>query len=281
MAHLLATSPTSSSYSLKLFFCSESSITGSIRNAGYYNARRKRHRFSGGSRCSTSLSVVSTELQIEKLNEEEEEEGERRRIRSVSEEERECLVCENGWRVRRLVEKDEEIRNAANVQAEAFHVPVSLFNPLFFLFFQAEVLAGLLYKLKNSPRDRYACLVAEADTNSSSKLIVGVVDVTALRDENVLQHLPPQALEYLYISGIAVSSNFRRKKVATALLKACDVLSVMWGCDYLALRAHEDDWGARNLYSKAGYKVVSRDPPWLSTWIGKKCRVLMIKQINH
>ncbi|KAK4256295.1 hypothetical protein QN277_009180 [Acacia crassicarpa] len=279
MAHLLAANPTSSPSSLKLFFCSESSITGSVRTTGYYNARRKRHHFSGICRCSTSSSVVSTELQIEKLNEE--EEGERRRIRSVSEEERECLVCENGWRVRRLVEKDEEIRNAANVQAEAFHVPVSLLNPLFFVFFQAEVLAGLLYKLKNSPRDRYACLVAEADTNSSSKQIVGVVDVTAMREENVLQHLPPQAPQYLYISGIAVSSNFRRKKVATALLKACDVLSGMWGFDYLALRAHEDDWGARNLYSKAGYKVVSRDPPWLSTWIGKKCRVLMIKQINH
>lgn len=55
----------------------------------------------------------------------------------------------------------------------------------------------------------------------------------------------------------------------------------MWGFDYLALRAHEDDWGARNLYSKAGYEIVSRDPPWLSTWIGKKCRVLMIKQINR
>ena len=70
--------------------------------------------------------------------EEEEEEGRRRRIGSVMDEEIESLVCENGWIVRRLVEKDEEIRNAANVQAEAFHVPVSLFNPLFFQFFQVQ-----------------------------------------------------------------------------------------------------------------------------------------------
>ncbi|XP_028801609.1 uncharacterized protein LOC114756835 isoform X2 [Neltuma alba] len=283
MAHLLATTnpPTTS---LKLFFfcSSESAIVNGVRNAGYYNARTKRHRFSG--RCSNS-SVVSAELQIEKQNEEEEkEEGRRtRRMMSVTDDERECLVCENGWRVRRLVEKDEEIRNAANVQAEAFHVPVSLFNPVFFQFFQAEVLSGLLYKLKSSPRDRYACLVAEEaaatkSSSDSSKQIVGVVDVTALRDENVLQHLPPHATEYLYISGIAVSSNFRRRKVGTALLRACDVLSDVWGCEFLALRAYEEDWGARRLYSKAGYKVVSRDPPWLSTWIGRKCRVLMIKR---
>ncbi|XP_054812669.1 uncharacterized protein LOC129313508 [Prosopis cineraria] len=282
MAHLLAPNPTTS---LKLFF-SESSING-VRNASCYNGRRKRHRFGqccGGtasnSRCSTS-SVVSAELQIEKRNEEAEEGGRRRRI-SVVDDEIKCLVCENGWRVRRLVEKDEEIRNAANVQAEAFHVPVSFFNPLFFQFFQAEVLSGLLYKLKNSPRDRYACLVAEAATicSDSSKQIVGVVDVTASRDGNVLQLLPPEAQEYLYISGIAVSSNFRRRKVATALLKACDVLSVLWGFEFLVLRAYEEDWGARKLYSKAGYEVVYRDPPWLSTWIGRKCRVLMIKALS-
>ena len=144
MAHLLATNPTTSSPSLKLFFCSESSISVSLRNAGcYYSPNRKRHRFT---MCSTSSSAVYGELQIEKINdkeedgeyEEEEEEGRRRRIGSVMDEEIESLVCENGWIVRRLVEKDEEIRNAANVQAEAFHVPVSLFNPLFFQFFQVQ-----------------------------------------------------------------------------------------------------------------------------------------------
>lgn len=55
------------------------------------------------------------------------------------------------------------------------------------------------------------------------------------------------------------------------------MLSVEWGFEYLALRAYEDDLGARQLYSSAGYRVVSGDPPWLSTWFGRKRRVLMIK----
>lgn len=58
---------------------------------------------------------------------------------------------------------------------------------------------------------RYACLVAETaiDDPDSAKQLVGVIDVTVLRDQNVLQHLPPEAEEYLYISGIAVSKTFR------------------------------------------------------------------------
>lgn len=153
---------------------------------------------------------------------------------------------------------------------------------------------------------RYACLVAEPAINDpdSPKQLVGVIDVTVLRDQNVLQHLPPEAEEYLYISGIAVSKTFRwlstiwsslycyevyihetnwwnrRRKIATALLKACDMLSILWGFEFLALRAYEEDLGARKLYTNAGYQVVSRDPPWTSNWIGRKCRVLMIKRTS-
>ncbi|KAK9271412.1 hypothetical protein L1049_027002 [Liquidambar formosana] len=62
-----------------------------------------------------------------------------------------CLISEYGWKVRRLVEEEEEMRMAVQVQAEAFHEPVALFNDFFFQFFQAEVLSGLAYKLRNSP----------------------------------------------------------------------------------------------------------------------------------
>lgn len=69
----------------------------------------------------------------------------------------------------------------------------------------------------------------------------------------------------------------RRQKIATVLLQACDVLSILWGIEYLALRAYEDDLGARKLYASAGYQVVSGDPPWMTTWIGRKRRILMMK----
>ncbi|KAJ9185831.1 hypothetical protein P3X46_005418 [Hevea brasiliensis] len=122
------------------------------------------------------------------------------------EEQLENLVSEFGWRVRKLVNDEYETR--------------------------------------------YAYLVAEPAVDSDSsksqmKKLVGIVDVTASRDESVLQHLSG-AEEYLM---------------------------------YLVLRAYEDDMGAPRLYSKAGYRVVSRDSQWI-TWIGRKPRVFMIKQYN-
>ncbi|KAL8162409.1 hypothetical protein V2J09_013898 [Rumex salicifolius] len=188
------------------------------------------------------------------------------------------LVDEHGWKVRRMRGNDFEMRKVASIQAEAFHVSVALFDDLFFQFFQAEVLAGLLYRLKNSPSDRYACLVAvpESSTSNHQDELVGVVDATVLGDGDVVQHLDG-AKQYLYVSGIAVSKTHRRKKVATALLKACERVSALWGYEYLVLRAYEDDRGARALYENAGYRVVSEDPPWLAL-VGRKRRILMVKQ---
>ncbi|XP_009794296.1 GCN5-related N-acetyltransferase 10, chloroplastic-like [Nicotiana tabacum] len=180
-----------------------------------------------------------------------------------------CFVNENGWKVRRMNETKEEMRKVAAIQAEAFHKPAS------FDFFKAKLLSGLVKRLRNSPPDRYACLVAEPSSDSPQD-IVGVVNATVLRDKDVL-HYFPGAEEYLYISGIAVLNQFRREKVATALLKACDVLARFWGFDYLVLRAYEGDFGARQLYTNAGYSVVSSDPLWNSTLIGRRRRVLMVK----
>uniref|UniRef100_A0ACD6A2E7 Uncharacterized protein n=2 Tax=Avena sativa TaxID=4498 RepID=A0ACD6A2E7_AVESA len=193
------------------------------------------------------------------------------------------LAREAGWGVRRMGRVGEEMRRVALVQAEAFHVPVALFNDFFFDFFKAEVLSALIYKLRNSPPDRYACLVAE-EADAATELfqapfekIIGVVDCTVQDEGDILNNL--QGIqEYFYVSGIAVLPSFRRRKVGTALLKACEVLALEWRQRFMALRAYEDDSSARGLYSKAGYRVVSRDPGWV-TWVGRRRRVLMIKDL--
>ena len=48
-----------------------------------------------------------------------------------------------------------------------------------------------------------------ANVYDSQKQLVGVVDVTVLRDQTVMDHLPLEAEEYLYVSGIAVLKAFR------------------------------------------------------------------------
>nr|CAB3452569.1 unnamed protein product [Digitaria exilis] len=124
------------------------------------------------------------------------------------------LVREAGWGVRRMGRVGEEMRMVAQVQAEAFHVPVALFNDFFFDFFKAEVLSALIYRVRNSPPDRYACLVAEETEPATQQSlapyekIVGVVDCTVQDEDSVIKHLQG-ADEYLYVSGIAVLPSFR------------------------------------------------------------------------
>ncbi|XP_037440219.1 uncharacterized protein LOC119308202 [Triticum dicoccoides] len=197
-------------------------------------------------------------------------------------EEERYLAREAGWGVRRMGRVGEEMRRVALVQAEAFHVPVALFNDFFFDFFKAEVLAALIYKLRNSPPDRYACLVAEeagepSQSQAPFEKIIGVVDCTVQDEGDILRNLQG-VQEYFYVSGIAVLPSFRRRKVGTTLLKACEVLALEWRQRFMALRAYEDDSSARGLYAKAGYRVVSRDPEWV-TWVGRRRRVLMVKDL--
>ncbi|KAJ0026430.1 hypothetical protein Pint_07375 [Pistacia integerrima] len=261
------------------------SSSATLRCANYFRSRSAFGKAESWGRslqmvqcCSTTNTSSSSKL-AELLGGREVVKG---RENSNNSEEFECLVSEFGWKARRLAKEDDEMRKVAAIQAEAFHIPVLFFDDVFFEFFKAEVLSGLLYKLRNSPPNRYACLVAEPNNEAikSQNKLVGVVDVTVLRDEDVLQRLHG-AEEYLYVSGLAVSKTFRRRKIGSVLLKACDMLAIVWGFKYLALRAYEEDYGARKLYSKSGYEVASGDPPWMSTWIGRKRRVLMIKRVNN
>jgi hypothetical protein len=59
---------------------------------------------------------------------------------SKEEEEDGYLAREGGWGVRHMGRVGEEMRRVAQVQAEAFHVPVALFNDFFFDFFKVHAL---------------------------------------------------------------------------------------------------------------------------------------------
>lgn len=54
------------------------------------------------------------------------------------------LVNEYGWKVKRLTLKGDEMKKAAQVQAEAFHEPAPFFDDFFFHFFQVLFLFNLI-----------------------------------------------------------------------------------------------------------------------------------------
>lgn len=49
------------------------------------------------------------------------------------------LVRDAKWQVRRMLETEEEMREVAHVQAEAFHEPAFFFDDVFFKFFEVKL----------------------------------------------------------------------------------------------------------------------------------------------
>lgn len=225
------------------------------------------------------LAGVSTAFETQVL----EREGQVRRDeqREDHTQKQDTLISAHGWGVLRIDHDDIDLlKQFADVQAETFHVTTALFNDFCFAIFKGEILSSILHKIRHATPNRYACLAALPDCLQPRRRIVGVVDAAAMTDRDVLRGLPGVD-EYLYISGMAVDSKYRRQKVATALLEACDLTAMQWGFKALVLQAYEDDTAARSLYSRAGYTVISADPLWLSTWLGRRRRVIMAKKISH
>ena len=115
------------------------------------------------------------------------------------------------------------------------------------------------------PSFRYAITFTPLSLHSSTCPLVPRV-----QDHNIQESVLFMCIYFLHAC--------RRRKVGTALLKACEALGLQWRHRFMVLRAYEDDDGARGLYAKEGYRVVSRDPDWV-TWVGRRRRVLMIKEL--
>eukprot|EP00898_Chlorokybus_atmophyticus_P006692 jgi/Chlat1/7023/Chrsp56S06662 len=184
-------------------------------------------------------------------------------------------------RVRQL--RIDEIPAVADIQAEAFYEKsgFELFDTALSKLFRAEVLAVLRAKLK-SPPERYACLVA-ADEESDEP--VGVGDVSILRDPEVCRWLPLDSdgtrMDYAYISSMAVDARVRRCGIANALLQGMDDVVLRWGLTHAALHVYANNYGAQQLYERAGFKVIASDPVWSTEWIGRTRRLLMLKQLRQ
>ncbi|MCO5579334.1 hypothetical protein L7F22_033189 [Adiantum nelumboides] len=120
-----------------------------------------------------------------------------------------ALFSAHGWTALRASHDDlDMLKKFCQVQAEAFHVSFPFFDDFFFSVFKGEVLSSLLYKIRHAGPKRFACLVAVPDCLQGEEIkVVGVVDAAAMADRHVLNCLPGVD-EYLYISGMAVDTQY-------------------------------------------------------------------------
>ncbi len=154
--------------------------------------------------------------------------------------------------------KEEEIYCVADIITHSFNFDRGwrgLFTPLFKL----GIAEDLRHRLRsrstyNDSQYRHQiCAIALYDDRE----IVGTVEVSARNGSDKSQ--PPR---YVYVSNLAVSSDFRRQGIARKLLINCERIARSWGYTELHLHVMADNDSGLNLYEQLDYEVVSTEFLW-------------------
>ena len=140
----------------------------------------------------------------------------------------------------------------------------------------------------HSRGEHYACLVAISPglkpsmvqstalgLISGNDTIVGSVEMN-LKTPSLLQ---PWNQKYLYLSNLAVQADHRRQGVAQMLLQLCDRTALDWGFSDLYLHVLENNYAARRLYWKAGYRVRRIETNPVSLMLGQSRQLFLQKRL--
>lgn len=186
------------------------------------------------------------------------------------------LAGSNHFHIRAAKARD--LTNLAEILADSFHARDGMagwFYPLLRL--------GIYEDLRNRLQSnslRYACLVAvEPVTVRPSDLdfLAGTVEMS-LRSNHPWPLIG--TTQYPYISNLAVRIECRRLGVAKQLLLKCERLSLEWGFQDVYLHVLENNYPARRLYFKLGYRLHQVDSGWTSGLLGQPRRLLLRKRLN-
>lgn len=137
----------------------------------------------------------------------------------------------------------------------------------------------LRQRLKVSPPKDFVFLVAivsQSDALLETALLAGTVEV-AFRATSLF---PLSQRYYPYLANLAVLAAYRRQGVAQRLLDASEEIAQAQGCHNLYLHVLEDNYPARKLYFKAGYRLQQADPIWYRWLLNRPRKLLLRKQLS-
>lgn len=169
-----------------------------------------------------------------------------------------------------------DLPDLADLLAASFHTQDGILGWIYPLF-RVGILEDLRTRFR-SYSNHYVCLVAvkrspdpEKDEKRSATSTAGALTKASLVGtvEMNLRHphfWQVMGTRQMYISNLAVSKDYRRKKVAHQLLLTCERIALNQGFQDLYLHVLESNAPARRLYTKLGYqtKTVEWSP---SAWI--------------
>jgi ribosomal protein S18 acetylase RimI-like enzyme len=127
-----------------------------------------------------------------------------------------------------------------------------------------------------SPAPHHLCLVAVEITDKGTENLLGTVEIGVRFNDYWTQ----SGKSFPYLSNLDVHAKYRRHGVASQLLLKCEQVSQEWGFQDLYLHVLENNYQARQLYFKLGYRVYEVDSHWNSFFFRRSQQILLHKHMN-
>lgn len=143
---------------------------------------------------------------------------------------------------------------------------------LLYWLLRASISADLQWRLHRS-RPQYACWLAAVETELGQQQVVGVAELEVRRDW-------PWQPAIVYVFNLTVHPQWRRRGIATALLRTCETRAQTWGFSALQLHVLASNQKAQNLYEKLGYIQQGIERGWDYWLMGCSPRLVLVKGVN-
>ncbi|MBE9034601.1 GNAT family N-acetyltransferase [aff. Roholtiella sp. LEGE 12411] len=167
-----------------------------------------------------------------------------------------------------------DLTSVAQIITDSFHSQKGMWGWTFPLL-RLGVYEDLRHRLA-SPTPHQVCLVAVDVTNGEANNLVGTVEMSVRLSDSWAQF----GRSFPYLSNLAVHPKYRRHGVGSELLISCEKVSQDWGFQDLYLHVLENNYQARQLYFKLGYRVHKVESNWNTYLLRRSRQILLLKHLN-
>lgn len=168
-----------------------------------------------------------------------------------------------------------DLSGVAEIITESFHSQQGIWGWAFPLL-RLGIYEDLKHRL-TSPAPHHICLVAADTTTGGANNLVGTVEL-GVRFSNSWTQV---GKSFPYLSNLAVRPQYRRHGVASELLKSCEKFSQEWGFQDLYLHVLDNNYQARQLYFKLGYRVHKVESHWNVFFPKYSSQILLHKHLRN
>ena len=168
----------------------------------------------------------------------------------------------------------QDLDSIAEILADSFHSRTGIMQWLYPVL-RLGIYEDLRTRLRSKSPNQIG-LVAVIPTlrdASGNECVAGTIEM-AMRSS-----FGQRSPKSLYISNLAVAKAFRRQGVANYLLQACEIKALQWGFKEIDLHVLDNNYPARQLYQKNGYKLQENEHDWISQFLNQPQKLLLRKDL--